>query len=132
MRVTIIVADKTVTVDNESHICDFNKVPKGLSAVQYYGDEGEAEWETQNNTKIDYKFIEPFIKEWEIAKVRDDKIKAEEELRQQEFEQRYDVQRRKNYPSFGDQLDALFKAGLFPEDMAAKIQAVKDQFPKPE
>ncbi len=34
------------------------------------------------------------------------------------------------YPPIGDQLDALFKAGAFPAEMAAKIQAVKDQFPK--
>lgn len=39
---------------------------------------------------------------------------------------------RKNaYPPIGDQLDALFHAGVFPEDMAAKIQAVKDEHPKP-
>ena|SRR6056300_521373 len=36
------------------------------------------------------------------------------------------------YPSIGDQLDALFHAGVFPEEMAAKIQAVKDAYPKPE
>lgn len=35
------------------------------------------------------------------------------------------------YPPIGDQLDALFKAGVFPPDMAAKIQAVKDAYPKP-
>lgn len=34
------------------------------------------------------------------------------------------------YPAIGDQLDALFKAGVFPAEMVAKIQAVKDQFPK--
>ena len=34
------------------------------------------------------------------------------------------------YPPIGDQLDALFKAGAFPADMAAKIQAVKDKYPK--
>lgn len=132
MRVTIIVQDKTVTVDGESHKCDFSKVPKGLLAVQFYDTTGEAEWESKNNTKVDYKFIEPFVKDWEVAKTRDDLLKLEEEKRQQEFEQRYDVQRRKNYPSFGDQLDALFKAGLFPEEMAAQIQAVKDKYPKPE
>jgi hypothetical protein len=38
--------------------------------------------------------------------------------------------RSSEYPSIGDQLDALFKAGLFPEEMAAKIQAVKDKYPK--
>jgi len=42
----------------------------------------------------------------------------------------YDWKRLKAYPTIGDQLDALFKAGVFPEDMAAKIQAVKDKYPK--
>lgn len=44
----------------------------------------------------------------------------------------YRSKRSSEYPSIGDQLDDLFKAGLFSEQMAAKIQAVKDQFPKPE
>lgn len=39
------------------------------------------------------------------------------------------VNRRNNYPSIGDQLDALYHAGIFPPDMAAKIQAVKDAYP---
>lgn len=40
-------------------------------------------------------------------------------------------QKRANeYPSIGDQLDALFHAGVFPPDMAAAIQAVKDKYPK--
>lgn len=34
------------------------------------------------------------------------------------------------YPAIGDQLDALFHAGVFPDDMAAQIQAVKDKYPK--
>jgi len=38
--------------------------------------------------------------------------------------------RASEYPAIGDQLDALFHAGVFPEDMAAKIQAVKDKYPK--
>lgn len=42
----------------------------------------------------------------------------------------YKTQRAAEYPSIGDQLDALFHAGLFPEDMAAKLQAVKDKYPK--
>jgi len=42
----------------------------------------------------------------------------------------YITQRAAEYPSIGDQLDALFHAGVFPADMAAKIQAVKDKYPK--
>jgi len=34
------------------------------------------------------------------------------------------------YPSIGDQLDSLYKAGSFDAEMTAKIKAVKDKFPK--
>ena len=50
---------------------------------------------------------------------------------QAEYETKeYARKRAPEYPSIGDQLDALFKAGAFPADMAAKIQAVKDKYPK--
>jgi len=42
----------------------------------------------------------------------------------------YKAQRVAEYPSIGDQLDALFHAGVFPAEMAAAIQAVKDKYPK--
>lgn len=35
------------------------------------------------------------------------------------------------YPSIGDQLDALYHAGVFPPEMAQKIKEVKDKYPKP-
>ena len=34
------------------------------------------------------------------------------------------------YPPIGDQLDALFHAGIFPAEMAAKLAEVKARFPK--
>jgi len=43
----------------------------------------------------------------------------------------YKIDRVTEYPSIGDQLDALFHAGVFPAEMAATIQAVKDAHPKP-
>jgi hypothetical protein len=42
----------------------------------------------------------------------------------------YKAKRAKEYPAIGDQLDALFHAGVFPPEMAATIQAVKDKYPK--
>lgn len=42
----------------------------------------------------------------------------------------YKQQRVAEYPSIGDQLDALFHAGVFPEAMVAEIQAIKDKYPK--
>ena len=35
------------------------------------------------------------------------------------------------YPPLGDQLDALYHAGIFPAEMEAQIRAVKDEYPKP-
>lgn len=43
----------------------------------------------------------------------------------------YQTKRKYEYPAIGDQLDALFHAGVFPTEMAAQIQAVKDKYPKP-
>lgn len=55
------------------------------------------------------------------------------ELLKIEFENQLYRRNRKNmYPSIGDQLDDLFKAGLFSAEMSAKIQSVKDLYPKPE
>lgn len=42
----------------------------------------------------------------------------------------YKEQRAAGYPPIGDQLDALFKAGVFPSEMAAQLQAVKNKYPK--
>lgn len=43
----------------------------------------------------------------------------------------YAALRADEYPAVGDQLDALFKAGAFPEDMALLIAEVKAKYPKP-
>ena len=42
----------------------------------------------------------------------------------------YIERRQAEYPPIGDQLDALFHAGVFPPEMAAQIQAIKDKYPK--
>jgi hypothetical protein len=44
--------------------------------------------------------------------------------------QEYARSRAKAYPSIGDQLDALYHAGSFPDNMAAEILAVKNKYPK--
>tara|TARA_R100000656_G_C3923381_1_gene123315 strand:+ start:590 stop:841 length:252 start_codon:yes stop_codon:yes gene_type:complete len=42
----------------------------------------------------------------------------------------YIAKRREEYPPIGDQLDALYHKGVFPDEMAKKIKAVKDKYPK--
>ena len=43
----------------------------------------------------------------------------------------YRQQRAAEYPSIGDQLDALWKGGADATEMLAKVQAVKTKYPKP-
>jgi hypothetical protein len=42
----------------------------------------------------------------------------------------YIAKRQTEYPSIGDQLDALWKGGAEAEDMLAKVQAIKAKYPK--
>jgi len=44
----------------------------------------------------------------------------------------YYAKRRAEYPPFAEQLDAVWKGGQAQTDMLAKIQAVKQKYPKPE
>jgi len=58
-----------------------------------------------------------------------------EEVRQQNQQNSfnsltYQQKRVTEYPSIGDQLDALYKAGVFPAELAAQIKTVKDKYPK--
>ncbi len=58
-------------------------------------------------------------------------IKIPDEIVAEYERSKYKQSRALEYPTIGDQLDALFKAGVFPPEMAAQIQAVKDKYPKP-
>jgi hypothetical protein len=42
----------------------------------------------------------------------------------------YQENRVAEYPPIGDQLDALYHAGVFPAAMTASIKAIKDKYPK--
>ena len=53
------------------------------------------------------------------------------ELQNARDNSQYARDRAEQYPDIGDQLDDLFRAGAFSDEMAAKIQAVKDANPKP-
>lgn len=42
----------------------------------------------------------------------------------------YRVMRARAYPSIGDQLDAMYHAGMLPPALAEEIRAVKERYPK--
>ena len=73
-----------------------------------------------------------FISAWTSAQPQP--TVPEIEAAHAEWQTEYDAQeyarnRQTEYPPIGDQLDALFHAGVFPADMAAQLQAVKDKYP---
>ena len=85
---------------------------------------------------VDRKDLDPDIREeWIEAKKQNGNAAWQEclSLTSAGFPQLpYEAKRRRQYPPTGDQLDALYHAGIFPEDMAAQLKAVKDANPKPE
>lgn len=74
--------------------------------------------------------VEGKIARWDGQWVYEDLPSPEPEPEQPLIELTYAEKRIMEYPSIGDQLDALFHMGVFPVEMAAKIQAVKDKYPK--
>ena len=62
----------------------------------------------------------------------DDVLAKKTELQAEYDAQSYARARRPLYPDIGDQLDDLYKQGVFSDEMAAKIKKVKDDNPKPE
>ena len=63
------------------------------------------------------------------------KKECEDELVRLEAEDakvKYKDERKKVYPEIGDQLDDLFRQGVFSKEMSDKLQRVKTDNPKPE
>ena len=67
-----------------------------------------------------------------VAYDKDDKVVTYNEATVQAYidAHAYISKRQAEYPPIGDQLDALYKAGVFPAELAAQIKTVKDKFPK--
>jgi hypothetical protein len=65
------------------------------------------------------------------APVTLEQIQAEQRRLQQAYDwAEYQRNRAREYPSIQEQLDALYHAGVFPAEMAARIQAVKAKYPR--
>ena len=68
-----------------------------------------------------------------ITQPTDAEIQTELDRLQAEYDaQEYARNRKDEYPSIGDQLDMIFKAGLGGDEFQAAIQEIKDKYPKPE
>ena len=144
----------TVTDVTTSHILvDFDNGKKALVPIQGGWDKERIEEEISKYVPSTPKVRESFadissipisvgdtntIESYKV--VRDNKIKAQQEevFKKAEEDKKksesqlvsYTAVRSAMYPSIGDQLDALYHAGVFPEEMASKIREVKEKYPK--
>jgi hypothetical protein len=87
-----------------------------------------AQWSLLGNT---YEGIQ-WLDETQTKPSEDEISQEIERLKAERQATKYQRQRKPEYPSITDQLDALFHAGVFPPEMAEQIQAIKDKYPKPE
>ncbi len=95
--------------------------------MQYYINE---------NTKEQYAFedgVTPPVELGALKPITQEEAIANAAAYQQKLQDAlpYNIKRVQEYPSIGDQLDALYKAGVFPPEMAAQIAAIKAKYPKP-
>jgi uncharacterized small protein (DUF1192 family) len=74
----------------------------------------------------DLEWLSPNIQQPTEAEINAEIARLQAEYDAKEYARKRAVE----YPAIGDQLDALFHAGVFPAEMAALIQAVKDKYPK--
>jgi hypothetical protein len=76
---------------------------------------------------------EPPVYEGGQKKPTKEEVEAEVSRLQAEYDAKeYQRQRVPEYPSIGDQLDAIWKGGDAYDVMLAKVMEIKDKYPKPE
>ncbi len=90
------------------------RIRPNASFIVYDEDISKIEW---NDTKTECPTEEEILESLSI-------------LQEEVTYNSYKSLRQKAYPSIGDQLDALFHAGVFTKEMSSQIQAVKDSYPK--
>jgi hypothetical protein len=79
-------------------------------------------WELTTENGVDHPFPEDCVEgEFDIELTADGRYVLATD---------YKKLRAAEYPSIGDQLDALFKVGLFPAGMAEQIALIKAKYPK--
>ena len=111
---------------NKNYVDINKKIPRITAIQSLVGGEISYRDDGKGNIKIDY-----LNRDEDFTPPTDDEIDAELKKLQDNYDgQGYARTRAQAYPEIGDQLDALYHAGVFPDDMAAKIKKVKDDNPK--
>jgi len=92
-----------------------------------------AQWSLNGDEYGGLIWNEPPVYEGGQKKPTKEEVEAEVSRLQAEYDAKeYQRQRVPEYPSIGDQLDAIWKGGDAYDVMLAKVMEIKDKYPKPE
>ena len=129
---TIIKEDKFVAVDGEGLFLDEVVLPANVHAIQFDGTNGEIEYNdgTLNKAITSISDYSTITDNHAVKKAANVKSASDAATAQATLEATYGWKRANEYPSIGDQLDALYHAGTFDSTMTATLKAVKDKYPK--
>lgn len=134
-KITIHKNDATVTVDGYATFSvDMSALANNIWAIQFDSSSNTGHIEYTDGTNEDITSLtsdmQSLVDANNSAKTTEEaEIKAAQD-EQTALEATYGYKRQQEYPSIGDQLDALYHAGTFDATMTAQIKAVKDKYPK--
>ena len=132
MKFTVIREDRMMVKDGVG--LEFENpinLPDTIWAVDWNGDSGHVEYvadvpNLELTSFADYQYL---VDEYNAESARQ-AAAAEQLIADRLAARTYADRRKEDYPEIGDQLDDLFHAGAFSDEMTATIQAVKDRYPK--
>ena len=129
---TIIKDDKFVKVDGEGLFLDAVVLAANVHAVQFDGTNGHIEYNdgTPNKAITSISNYSTITDDHASKKAANATAASDASTAKTTLEATYSWKREQEYPSIGDQLDALYHAGTFDSTMTATLKAVKDKYPK--
>ncbi len=135
-KITIVPSDTTVVVDGWSKTgVNMSALASNIWAIQFdsSANTGHIEYSDATVTETITSLtsdMEALVTINTDAKTAEDTAIADANTTQAALEATYGYKRALEYPTIGDQLDALYHAGTFDSTMTATIKAVKDKYPK--
>lgn len=130
MNFKVIRADNLIIKDGTPVEFDFDLTDE-IWAIYWDGSNGFIEYtaDVPNEDITDFSDYQYLIDAYDAELARQTAA-AEQAIADRIAAMTYADKRKDEYPDVGDQLDDLFRAGAFSDEMTAEIQAVKDKYPK--
>lgn len=135
-KITIVPSDTTVIVDGWAKTgVDMSALASNIWAIQFDSSANTGHIEYSDSTVTETitsltSDMQALVTINTDAKTAEDIAIADANTAQAALEATYGYKRELEYPTIGDQLDALYHAGAFDSTMTATIKAVKDKYPK--